>query len=132
MIRKATAHDYKSIAMALNNKKIPYITAAHAHEDIKNNRQYVLEENGKIIGIISIVYDSQYKYYAMKRLCILNKKNNGKGYAFQLLSYCAALPYTKIGCTPWTDNEPMKHMLTKLNFQLEYIFNDKWCFYSKE
>ena len=65
MIRKATAHDYKSIAMALNNKKIPYITAAHAHEDIKNNRQYVLEENGKIIGIISIVYDSQYKYYAI-------------------------------------------------------------------
>ena len=25
MIRKATAHDYKKIAMALYNKKIPYI-----------------------------------------------------------------------------------------------------------
>lgn len=132
MIRKATAHDYKKIALALYNKKIPYITAAHSKEDIKNNRQYVIEEEGKIIAIVSIVYDAQYNYYAIKRLCVLNKKNNGKGYAFQLLSYCAALSFPKIGCTPWSDNQAMRHMLNKLNFKLEYIFNEKWCFYSKE
>lgn len=132
MIRKATAHDYKKIAMALYNKKIPYITAAHSKEDIENNRQYVIEEEGKIIAIVSIVYDAQYNYYAIKRLCVLNKKNNGKGYAFQLLSYCATLPLPKIGCTPWNDNQAMRHMLNKLNFKLEYIFDEKWCFYSKE
>ena len=132
MIRKATAHDYKKIATALYNKKIPYITAAHSKEDIENNRQYVIEEKGKIIAIVSIVYDAQYNYYAIKRLCVLNKKNNGKGYAFQLLSYCATLSFPKIGCTPWSDNQAMRHMLNKLNFKLEYIFNEKWCFYSKE
>ena len=91
MIRKATAHDYKKIAMALYNKKIPYITTAHSKEDIKNNRQYVIEEEGKIIAIVSIVYDAQYNYYAIKRLCVLNKKNNGKGLLVVLVLIIIAL-----------------------------------------
>ena len=131
VIRQATQTDYIHIVRAIQNKHISFITPAHIKEDIKNNRQYVLAENNHIIGIISLVYDPIYKYYAIKRLCILNKKNNGKGYGKMLLSYLATLPLNNIGCTPWIDNYKMKHLLETLGFKLQYIFDEKWCFYLK-
>ena len=130
-IRKGTPSDYIHIVRSIQNKHIEYITPQHIKEDINNERLYLLEENNKIIGSISLVYDSQYKYYAMKRLCIYNKKNCGKGYAYMLLAYLTNTQ-NKIGCTPWINNEAMKHMLSKLGYKLQYIFNEKWCFYLKE
>lgn len=88
--------------------------------------------DNKIIAILSLVYDNDYNYFAMKRLCILNKKNCGKGYAREMLAYVSARVNNKIGCTPWIDNNAMRHMLETLGFKLEYIFNEHWCFYSKE
>ena len=130
-IRKANQNDYIHIVRSIQNKKISYITAAHIKEDIKNERQYVMVDNNKIIAILSILYDSDYQYYAMKRLCVPNKKNRGKGYAKEMITYVSQTVNGKIGCTPWTENTAVRHTLEKLGFSLQYIFEEKWCFYSR-
>jgi len=132
MIRKSTSDDYIKIIRSIQNKKLDYLTPLHVKNDIENQNQYVLEENGKIVCILSLVYDSQNQYYAMKRLCIPNKKNKGHGYAETILQYVAAQAPGKVGCTPWIDNIIMRHILEKIGFKLEYIFNEKWCYYSRE
>ena len=131
-IRKATTSDITNIIRAIQNKKIDYITPAHVHEDVALGRQYIMIENGKIIAMLSLVWDNDYSYYAMKRLLIPNRKNNGKGYAQMMLQYVSMQAKGKVGCTPWADNGAMRHMLEKLGFSLEYIFEVKWCFYSKK
>ncbi len=131
-IRKANSADYVRIVRSIQNKKIPYITPSHVREDIKHNRQFVACENGKIIGILSLIWDSCYNYFAMKRLCITNKKNQGKGYAQKLMSFVSSTVNGKVGCTPWSDNAPMCHTLEKLGFSLEYTFSEHWSFYSKQ
>ena len=132
-IRKSTMEDYLSIARSIQNKKLSYITPTLIKQDIQLGRQYVMtNDRNKIIAICSLVYEPNYKYYAIKRLCIPNKKNCGKGYAQAMLEYMIKQPSAKVGCTPWSDNKAMIKMLTRLGFTLEYIFNEKWCFYSKE
>ena len=130
-IRKATNNDYIRIVRSIQNKKIDYITPAHVKEDIANNRQFVMVDNEKVVAILSLVYDTNYNYYAMKRLCVMNKKNQGKGFAKAMLAYVSKQTTEKVGCTPWIDNGAMRHTLEKLGFGLEYIFEKKWCFYSK-
>jgi RimJ/RimL family protein N-acetyltransferase len=130
-IRKANFSDYIKIVRSIQNKNISYITPAHVREDIKHNRQFVMCENGKVVGILSLVWDNDYNYFAMKRLCITNRKNQGKGYAQMLLSYVSSTVSGKVGATPWSSNAPMCHTLEKLGFRLEYVFSEQWCFYSK-
>lgn len=132
-IRKANQNDYIHIVRSIQNKKISYITAAHIKEDINNGRQYVMtDDNEKVIAILSIIYDNDYHYYAMKRLCVPNKKNRGKGYAKEMIQFVSNSVNDKVGCTPWIENAAVRHTLEKLGFHLEYIFSEKWCFYSKE
>ena len=72
-------------------------------------------------------------YVALKRLCILNKKNRGKGIArFAIHSIMQSMHGCKVGCTPWEDNTAMRKILEDEGFRLEYKFDEKWCFYSKE
>ena len=130
-IRKATANDYIHIVRSIQNKGIEYITPAHIKADIENDRQFVMVNNEKIVAILSLVYDSNYNYYAMKRLCVMNKKNQGKGFAKAMLQFVSEQTTEKVGCTPWADKGAMRHTLEKLGFTLEYIFEKKWCFYSK-
>jgi RimJ/RimL family protein N-acetyltransferase len=130
-IRKANHSDYIKIVRSIQNKNISYITPTHVREDIQHNRLFVGYENGKVVGILSLVWDSEYNYFAMKRLCITNKKNQGKGLAQELLTHVSETVNGKVGCTPWSDNAPMRHTLEKLGFTLEYRFSEKWCFYSK-
>lgn len=131
-IRRAVNADYIKIVRAIQNKGIEYITPAHVREDISLGRQFVMmDDNGKVIAILSLVYDAQYGYFAMKRLCVTNRKNNGKGYAQMMLKVVSGQASGKVGCTPWIDNGAMRHTLEKLGFSLEYIFAEKWCFYSK-
>ena len=130
-IRKAINADYIKIVRAIQNKGIEYITPAHVKEDISLGRQFVMMDNNKVIAILSLVYDAEYGYFAMKRLCITNKQNRGKGYAQMMLEYISTQVRGKVGCTPWIDNGAMRHTLEKLGFSLEYIFAEKWCFYSK-
>ena len=132
MIRKANNNDYIRIVRVIQNKHINYITPAHVKEDIKNNRMFVMIIDEKIVAILSMVFDNDYKYYAMKRLCVLNKKNRGKGYARELLQFVSLQARGKVGCTPWIDNNAMRHILESMGFKLEYIFDECWCFYSKE
>lgn len=131
-IRKATASDVIGIIRAIQNKKIDYITPAHVREDVALGRQYVMVENGKVVAMLSLVWDKDYNYYSMKRLLIPNRKNKGKGYAQMMLQFVSMEAHGKVGCTPWIDNGAMRHMLEKLGFSLEYIFATKWCFYSKK
>ena len=130
-IRRAINADYIKIVRAIQNKHIEYITPAHVKEDIALGRQFVMMDGEKVIAILSLVYDADYGYFAMKRLCVLNKKNNGKGYAQMMLRVVSGQANGKVGCTPWIDNGAMRHTLEKLGFTLEYVFSEKWCFYSK-
>lgn len=131
-IRKATQADLIHIIRAIQNKRIGYITPAHVREDVKSGRQFVMVENDKVIAILSLVYDQEHEYFAMKRLLIPNRKNCGKGYAQEMIQFVSAQAQGKVGCTPWADNYAMRHTLEKLGFSLEYIFSKKWCFYSKK
>ena len=132
-IRKADAFDFARIVRCIQNKHISYITPEHVRWDVIFGRQYIMEnDKGKIVAMLSLVWDDSNNYWAMKRLCVPNKRNQGKGYAQEMLKYVSAqVPGEKVGCTPWVDNGAMRHTLEKLGFQLEYIFSEKWCFYSK-
>lgn len=130
MIRKSTIADMNAIMSAVIAKQIAYITADHVVADIENARQFVMIENGEPIAIVSIVHDTDFNYYTMKRLCVLNQSYHGV--AYQMINHVAEQMHgEKIGCTPWEDNLAMKHILEKLGFTLEYKFAEKWCFYSK-
>lgn len=130
MIRKSTISDMKTIMAIVAEKQIAYITPELVKADIENSRQFVMIENGEPIAIISVVYDNDFSYYAMKRLCVLNP--NYHGVAYKMIGYITeCMKGEKIGCTPWDDNYTMKHILNKLGFALEYKFAEKWCFYSK-
>lgn len=132
-IRKATKSDYIRIVRATQNKHLDYLTANHIATDIALARCYVVEENDKAIATCSLVYDKQHNYHAIKRLAIFRKENKGRHIAEQFISYLLENGgVEKIGCTPWTDNAPMRHILEKMGFSLEYIFAEKWCFYSKK
>lgn len=129
MIRKATNKDIKSLTRHLQNKNIDYLTLDHMRNDIANNSMYVLEINNVLIACCSIV-ETEFAWLGVKRFCIFNKKNNGKGYCEQMLkeltndnqTYCI---------TPWSDNQPMKHIVEKVGFEYKYTFNKKWLCYLK-
>lgn len=134
IITKAVEADYIHILRAIQNKHIDYLTPKHVREDIYKNRLYKCVEKSKIIAIVSVVWDNTYKYYAIKRLCILRKENIGKHITSFFLEYIQNEYQNngeKIGCTPWVDNKAMRHILEKEGFILEYIFSEKWCFYSR-
>lgn len=131
MIRQATTNDTIHVVRSLQNKRIEYATTAMAKADISNSRMYLLEEDGKIVAMCSVVYDNHYDYYAIKRVVVFNKKNCGKGYASSLISYVSSLGFSSIGCTPWIDNISMQKLLIKLGFHFEYLFNNCWTFYKK-
>lgn len=131
MIIKATIQDYVSICRMIQNKKLNYITPALVKQDIINNRLYVLKQNNKIVCFATRIYCPDFGNYAIKRLCVPNKKNNGKGYAQQMISYLINTrekAYDLI-CTPWENNFAMRHMLEKNGMCLNYIFNKVWCMY---
>lgn len=132
-IRKATTTDYLHIVRSIQNKRLDYLTPAHVRADIEAGRCYVTEDNGKLTATLSLVYDATHNYHAMKRLSVFNKKNNGKGLAALMIAHLVnECKGEKIGCTPWTDNKAMQHILEKQGFVCEYVFMEKWCFYSKE
>ena len=121
-IRIAEPTDYKRIALALRNKRIDYITPAHAREDIANHRLYVVEENGMIIAQCALVEEPAHHYHAIKRLVIYNRKNCGRGIAQRFIRYFCAMNLPALGCTPWSDNQTMKHLLARNGFEYQYTF----------
>lgn len=131
-IRKATTTDYLRIVRAIQNKRLDYFTPAHVASDIAANRCYVVEENGKAIASCSLVYDATYGYHAVKRLAIFRKENKGRHLTETIFAYMIENSgAAKIGCTPWVDNAPMRHIMDKMGFTLEYIFEKSGAFIQK-
>ena len=132
IIRKATSADTIHIIRSLQNKKIHYNTPAHAKEDVNNDCLYILEHENKIIAQCALIYDAERKYYAMKRLCVYNKKNLGKGIAQMFISYFEHLGVPALGVTPWEENKAMIHILEKNGFIYQYTFLENYLFYYKK
>mgnify|MGYP003289393209 FL=1 len=130
-IRLAQSEDYKRIAMALRNKRIEYITPAHAREDIINHRLYVMEEDEMIIAQCALVEEPAHHYHAIKRLVIYNRKNCGRGIARQFIRYFCDMNLPALGCTPWTDNQKMKYLLVSNGFEYQYTFLGNYEFFLK-
>lgn len=128
MIRKATLEDIRQLSYHLRNKGIEYFTVEQMKKDVENGSMYLLIIDGKIIGSVSLV-ETNFGWLGIKRLCIFNKKNGGKGYARQLLTYVVNSTNEEICITPWIDNAPMTRLVESIGFELEYIFNEVWCSY---
>jgi len=132
-IRVATKEDYLWIARVIGKKNLSYCTANQIKDDFTWNRLYCVYEGDKVLGTFSLVYDEQWDYVAIKRLCVLNKKNHGKGIArFAIHEILRYLHNCKVGATPWEDNTTVRHILEAEGFKMEYKFMEHWCFYVKE
>lgn len=131
-LRKATHKDLMKIIHAIGYKDLPYITKSQENLDYNKKQLYVVADGEKVLACVSLVWESQYEYFAVKRLCILNKRNRGKGIARFALRELQKVVNGRIGATPWDDNSKMCHLLESEGFHLEYKFMEKWCFYVKE
>lgn len=132
-LRKATETDWIKIFNAICHKeKISFCTPTQLFYDLEAGREYIVVEGNKILATVSLVEEPDYKYTAIKRLCIFNKKNYGKGIARFALREVQRMVSGRIGATPWEDNFAMRHILESEGFVLQYTFNEVWCFYVKE
>ena len=132
-LRKATRKDLMKVCRAIGYKtNLPYIRVEDALSDFLHERIYVVAEGEKVFATVSLVPEPDYEYTAVKRLCILNKKNQGKGIARFALHEVQKVVKGRIGGTPWVDNAPVRHLFESEGFTLQYIFNERWCFYAKD
>lgn len=129
---KANREQYLKIVRAMFKKNIPFCTPTHIVDDFVFERLYAVIEGDKVLATISLVEEPDYGYTAVKRLCILNKKNRGKGIARFALREIQRMVKGRIGATPWEDNGAVRHILEMEGFSLQYVFEQKWCFYMKE
>lgn len=131
-LRKANHYDFMKVNSAVARKNITFCQTYHIQSDYNKGQLYVVVEGSKVFATISLVEEPNYGYTAIKRLCILNKKNCGKGIARFALQAIQRMVRGRIGATPWKDNIPVRHLFETEGFVLQYIFNEKWCFYVKE
>lgn len=132
-LRKAQAMDWIRVFNAMSHKEeISFCTPTQVFCDFQAGREYIVVEDGKILATVSLVEEPEYGYTAIKRLCILNKKNQGKGIARFALHEIQKYVQGRIGGTPWIDNYKMCHLFESEGFILQYIFNERWCFYAKD
>lgn len=132
-LRKASTMDWVRVFNAVCRKHIDYITPEQTFDDFKAERLYVVAEGSKVYATVSLVEEPDYGYTAIKRLCILNKRNCGKGLArFALRELQKVVVGKKIGATPWVDNIAMRNLLESEGFAVQYVFREVWCFYMKE
>ena len=131
-IRLATQTDMYKIRNAVRRKNLLYCTPYQIADDFTNKRLYCVYEGDKVLATLSLVEEPEYGYTAVKRLCILNKKNYGNGIARFALHAIQGMVKGRIGGTPWVDNAPARHLFESEGFTLQYIFNERWCFYAKD
>lgn len=130
-IRHATSADLKSITCALRNKNIHYNTPAQAREDVRQNRLFVLENNGALIAQCALVFDTNRQEYYMKRLCVYNKKRACGGIAQMFIDFFLSLGVASLSVTPWDENKAMIHILEKNGFEFQYRFLENYLYYKK-
>lgn len=132
-LRKANLYEVQKAARVVGRKHYDYITVNHLVRDYNNNQLYVVVEGEKILAIASLVPEPDYEYIAIKRLCVLNKGNCGKGIgSFAVRELSKVVSGERVGATPWTDNIAMRNLLESEGYQLQYVFNERWCFYAKD
>ena len=131
-IRLATQTDVYKIRNAVRRKNLLYCTPYQIADDFTNKRLYCVYEGDKVLATLSLVAEPEYGYTAVKRLCILNKKNQGKGIARFALHEIQRMVSGRIGATPWEDNTAVRHILEAEGFKMEYKFDGHWCYYVKE
>lgn len=132
-LRKANLYEVRNVARMVSRKHFDYITVNHLVRDYNNNQLYVVVEGEKILAIASLVPEPDYEYIAIKRLCVLNKGNCGKGIgSFAVRELSKVVSGERVGATPWTDNIAMRNLLESEGYQLQYVFNERWCFYAKD
>ena len=132
-LRRANLYEVQKAARVVSRKHFDYITVNHLVRDYNNNQLYVVVEGEKILAIASLVPEPDYEYIAIKRLCVLNKGNCGKGIgSFAVRELSKVVSGGRVGATPWTDNIAMRNLLESEGYQLQYIFNERWCFYAKD
>lgn len=130
-LRQASYQDMMKVVNALRYKDLSYITKSLVNMDYNHNRLYVVADGKKVYATVSLVAEPNYNYTAIKRLCILNKKNRGKGIARFALHEIQRMVSGRIGATPWMDNGAVRHILEMEGFVLQYVFNERWCYYAK-
>ena len=130
-IRFATLEDTLSIVRSLQNKHINYNTPAMVKEDIKNHRLVIAIDNNKIVGQIALVYEPNYAYTSLKRLCVYNNKNRGKGIASALVQFVCETVNTPLGASPWTENTACINLFKKFGFKYQYTYLENYNFYLK-
>lgn len=132
-LRKANLYEVRNVARVVGRRHLDYITVNHLVRDYNNNQLYVVVEGEKILAIVSLVPEPDYEYIAIKRLCVLNKGNCGKGIgSFAVHELSKVVSGERVGATPWTDNIAMRNLLESEGYQLQYVFNERWCFYAKD
>lgn len=132
-LRKASRKDLMKVCRAIGYKtNLPYIRVEDAMSDFLHDRLYVVAEGEKVFATVSLVPEPNYGYTAIKRLCILNKRNCGRGVASFAVRELLKVVKGKVGATPWTDNIAMRNILESNGFTLQYIFEERWCYYAKD
>lgn len=125
-LRKANLYEVRNVARVVGRKHFDYITVNHLVRDYNNNQLYVVVEEEKILAIVSLVPEPEYEYIAIKRLCVLNKGNCGKGIgSFAVRELSKVVSGERVGATPWTDNIAMRNLLESEGYQLQYVFNER-------
>lgn len=130
-IRYASAKDTKSITTSIRNKKINYNTPEMVKEDIKKARLIVAVEDGKILGQLAMVEELEWGYVAIKRLCVYNKNNKGKGIASALIRFACEQTDKPLGASPWTENTACRKLFEKHGFKYQYTYLENYNFYLK-
>ena len=88
MIRKATQHDFATLVKMAQHIKIDYITPQHIQNDIFSKNLYVvIDKNNNIVAFGARVFDAHFQEYCIKRICVPNAHNRGKGYAQEIIKY---------------------------------------------
>lgn len=130
-VRQANETEYRKLVSSLRFvfKNNSYINKDYLKQDLKNGSCYVVEDNGKIVAIGSLVYDSTYKMYYIKRVSVPNKRKRSKGYAKELIQTLKDAAEV-VAVTPWKDNIAMQKILEQVGFKYNYTFQENYMLYT--
>ena len=123
MFRIGTHDDYRRLVAMVRYQDNSYINKTLLKEDLTNNALYLIEENGKIKAVCSIVYDYKFKMFYMKRLFV-SKQALRKGYGRRIIQEIMQVPQEgqTIAATPFGTNEKMITLIKSLGFKFQYTF----------
>ena len=132
-IYKATKQEQKRLLLSLNKVNCSFINKDLLRSDIEKGQCFAIENDNKLIGMISLLYDENYNMYYIKRFIITNKKNQNKGYAKSILSSVLSfVPMNQtVAITPFGSNVKMISLVQKLGFEFQYNFLEHFQLYTK-